>query len=30
VCLRGAIDDEGCARQRLERRTDNPVGGDVT
>ena len=29
VRLHSAIDDEGCARQRLERRTDNPVGVEV-
>ena len=29
VRLRRAVDDEGCARQRLERRTDDAVGVEV-
>src|SRR5260370_33118260 len=29
VRLRRAVDDEGCARERLERRTDKPVGAEI-
>ena len=29
ACLRGAVDDEGRARQRLERRTDIAVGIEI-